>query len=150
MLNHPALRLIVAQQATPQSFTYTGGIATFTKPAAYPAVRFWVWGGGGGGGYNWYNSGTDFAKKGGGGGYMTGLIHGLPAGDVNLKVEVGQGGFRKSEPAAWPDGGPPATGVWYGYGGGGGGSSRVYLAVPGDPDTPLWFLVVEVVVGHLL
>eukprot|EP00961_Rhodomonas_salina_P188910 2549084-Rhodomonas_salina.1 len=89
--------------------SYTGRIRTYTKPAGYNAVRFWMWGGGGGAGCNWYNTQSLAAyppKQGAGGGYMSGVVFGLqPDSSVLFNVEVGGGGKVRGGSAAWPDGG---------------------------------------------
>eukprot|EP00961_Rhodomonas_salina_P301704 3940576-Rhodomonas_salina.1 len=121
------------------NFAYSGSVATYTKPAGYNAVRFWMWGGGGGGGCCWYTTDRTLypARDGGGGGYMSGVIFGLASVSVDLKLEVGGRGYVGGNPGAWPDGGVMSVVPRNGKGGGGGGSSRIYLASANNPNDPL-------------
>eukprot|EP00961_Rhodomonas_salina_P245835 3321771-Rhodomonas_salina.1 len=98
-----------------------------------------MWGGGGAGSFVYWGS-ECCMKHGGGGGYISGLIHDLDIDSIKtLKVEVGRGGIKGGYHAgrAWPDGGR-ITGDPYDkhIAGNGGASSRIYDANVNDPEIP--------------
>jgi len=71
------------------SFSYTGSIQSWTKPAAVTSVTAYIWGAGGGGGGRGPNAVN--GKNGGAGAYSTGIIN--VSSLSNLYFVVGQGGF---------------------------------------------------------
>ena len=71
------------------SFSYTGSIQSWTKPAAVTSVTAYIWGAGGGGGGR--SGGSEGGKNGGAGAYSTANIN--VSSLSNLYFVVGQGGF---------------------------------------------------------
>jgi hypothetical protein len=71
------------------TFSYTGSIQSWTKPAAVSSVTAYIWGAGGGGGGRGPSAAQ--GKNGGAGAYSTGIIN--VSSLSNLYFVVGQGGF---------------------------------------------------------
>ncbi len=103
----------IAQTVIPQTFTFTGGIQTFTVPCGVTEVTIEAWGAEGGTGATGGNGST--GGPGGLGGYATGILSVTP-GDV-LNIFVGGAG---ATPTGGFNGG--GNGGSQNAGGGGGGT----------------------------
>jgi hypothetical protein len=105
-----------------QTFSYAGGLVSFTAPTGCRNLKAKIWGAGGGGSANSYSGSSSYVA--GGGGYSEGVLS--ISQTKTVYIVVGGGGYYYGN-GGYPGGGTGLGDVNF-TGGGGGGYSGIFSA----------------------